>query len=711
MRYRGRNRLPRWVACSLIVAALIALPLVAVSANQQERFASLTIEQLLGIRVDAESPPSGLPLPRSGLVLGLGADLTLLGGDLSVRAFPRSPSVTVSGTTLLTTGPVRSLCYIITAYIDDQEFLFWRDALLAVLGSDGRWSIQLEWATVPELTHLVRFGMRTGFRVYRRSVPANELGVVCQTVFSDLRLVEEFPSDPNQSTVVFTDGGTSGGKPAIGPPGPLSLTSTPGNLAVDNVASLGALQVGSVGAPALGNAAIQSNLTVGNNARVANSLGIGAPPVAAARLNIADSSRANIYLDATLAPSGKNWELASTGAGDFSIDDAIGVGAFCAGGSPRFVITSAGVVGIGALPGMAPPAPSGSLEVAHALGVGTAVPAAAGCGDVRVGGTLLTQWIAPLVAGRLININGGIATTADVVVGGVLCGLGGDPVSICAAKVLGDLETTGKMVAQRIEALNQGQLMQLDGGITITKDLVLGGTLSGLAGAPVTMNAARVLADTTVEGTLITQRIEALNQGQLMQLDGGITITKDLVLGGTLSGLAGAPVAINAADIAADLTVGRDANVLNDLVVANNADVLNDLSVLNDAEVLGDLTVWGRKFFAQPHPTDSTKVITYAALEGPEAGTYVRGTAQLVDGQVTIELPESFRLVTAEEGLTAQVTLLDDCSGLYVAEKSTARIVIKELMNGTSDARLDYLVQGVRKGYGQSQAIQNVGGE
>jgi predicted secreted protein len=310
-----------------------------------------------------------------------------------------------------------------------------------------------------------------------------------------------------------------------------------------------------------------------------------------------------------------------------------------------------------------------------------------------------------------MQLDGGITITKDLVLGGTLSGLAGAPVTMNAARVLADTTVEGTLITQRIEALNQGQLMQLDGGITITKDLVLGGTLSGLAGAPVTMNAVRVLADTTVEGRLITQRIEALNQGQLMQLDGGITITKDLVLGGTLSGLAGAPVTINAADIATDLDVGRDVSVLNDLAVANNADILNDLSVLNDAEVLGDLTVWGRKFFAQQHPTDSTKVITYAALEGPEAGTYVRGTARLVNGEATIELPESFQLVTAEAGLTAQVTLLEDCNGLYVPEKSTARIIVRELMNGTSNARFDYLVQGVRRDHESLDPIRAADGD
>jgi hypothetical protein len=115
--------------------------------------------------------------------------------------------------------------------------------------------------------------------------------------------------------------------------------------------------------------------------------------------------------------------------------------------------------------------------------------------------------------------------------------------------------------------------------------------------------------------------------------------------------------------------------------------------------VYGNLTVSGIKFFAQEYPGDPGKVIAYASLEGPEAGTYIRGTAQLHDGVAVIELPEHFALVTSEEGLTAQVTPLEECNGLYVAEKSPQRIVVRELLGGKSNARFDYLVQGVRKGY------------
>jgi hypothetical protein len=107
----------------------------------------------------------------------------------------------------------------------------------------------------------------------------------------------------------------------------------------------------------------------------------------------------------------------------------------------------------------------------------------------------------------------------------------------------------------------------------------------------------------------------------------------------------------------------------------------------------------GTKSFIQEHPTDPSQDIIYAALEGGEAGTYYRGTAQLRNGTVRVTLPEHFGLVTEQEGLTVQVTPRADCNGIYVAEVTTTYIVVKELRGGTSNARFDFLINGVRAGY------------
>jgi hypothetical protein len=111
---------------------------------------------------------------------------------------------------------------------------------------------------------------------------------------------------------------------------------------------------------------------------------------------------------------------------------------------------------------------------------------------------------------------------------------------------------------------------------------------------------------------------------------------------------------------------------------------------------------------ALAHPTDSEKAIVYAALEGGEAGTYYRGTAQLSGGTARVELPEHFSMVTEEEGLTVQVTPRADCKGLYVAEVTPRQIVVVELQGGTSDARFDFLIHGVRAGQADYRVVRDV---
>jgi hypothetical protein len=123
--------------------------------------------------------------------------------------------------------------------------------------------------------------------------------------------------------------------------------------------------------------------------------------------------------------------------------------------------------------------------------------------------------------------------------------------------------------------------------------------------------------------------------------------------------------------------------------------------------VPGNLSVKGKKEFIQDDPTDPTKQIVFVALEGPEAGTYTRGSAQLKNGEVTIFLPEAFAKATSEKGLTAIANCVDECNGLRVALVTPTQLVIRETQHGKSNARIYFLVQGVRKGFENHQAIVN----
>jgi hypothetical protein len=116
------------------------------------------------------------------------------------------------------------------------------------------------------------------------------------------------------------------------------------------------------------------------------------------------------------------------------------------------------------------------------------------------------------------------------------------------------------------------------------------------------------------------------------------------------------------------------------------------------------LTAVGGKSFAEPHPADASKVIKYVCPEGPESGTYFRGRGRFEGHTAVIDVPEHFRIVTDEEGLTVQVTPIGQATAVGVVQIGLDRIVVKSNL----DVEFSYLVQGVRKAYKDWQPVQNV---
>jgi hypothetical protein len=115
----------------------------------------------------------------------------------------------------------------------------------------------------------------------------------------------------------------------------------------------------------------------------------------------------------------------------------------------------------------------------------------------------------------------------------------------------------------------------------------------------------------------------------------------------------------------------------------------------------GDYGGTGAKYFVEPDPADATKVIRYIALEGPEAGTYFRGTARFQRGRAVIEVPESFRMVTAVEGVTVQLTAIGAPAALYIESQDLTSIVVRS----NKDVAFHYQVNGVRHGYENFQSV------
>jgi hypothetical protein len=107
----------------------------------------------------------------------------------------------------------------------------------------------------------------------------------------------------------------------------------------------------------------------------------------------------------------------------------------------------------------------------------------------------------------------------------------------------------------------------------------------------------------------------------------------------------------------------------------------------------------GQKNAVMNHPRDPRLQIYYGALEGPEAGLYIRGTASLVGGRARVTLPEHFALVASDQGLTAHLTPRSpDSHGLAVVRLAKNTLEVAELGRGAGAYEFDYLVYGQRAG-------------
>lgn len=131
-----------------------------------------------------------------------------------------------------------------------------------------------------------------------------------------------------------------------------------------------------------------------------------------------------------------------------------------------------------------------------------------------------------------------------------------------------------------------------------------------------------------------------------------------------------------------------------------------------------NLQVWGTKNFLHPHPTDSTKVIKYIALESGEALTVTRGLAKTVNGTAEIFLTEDFVLVTSKKApLTVIVTPEKAPVTLFIKDKSYKKICVG--MKSTDhfefgDVEFAHQITGVRDGFEDEEIIvdeENLGKE
>jgi len=114
------------------------------------------------------------------------------------------------------------------------------------------------------------------------------------------------------------------------------------------------------------------------------------------------------------------------------------------------------------------------------------------------------------------------------------------------------------------------------------------------------------------------------------------------------------------------------------------------------------------KNFRVPDPDDATRDIWYGCLEGPELAMYVRGTARLVNGRARIELPDHFRKLADEQGMTVQLTPRSaESKGLAAVRVSLDGIEVVELHNGRGNYEFNWRVEAVRKEHRDFQVYRS----
>jgi hypothetical protein len=92
----------------------------------------------------------------------------------------------------------------------------------------------------------------------------------------------------------------------------------------------------------------------------------------------------------------------------------------------------------------------------------------------------------------------------------------------------------------------------------------------------------------------------------------------------------------------------------------------------------GNIALTGAKQFKINHPIYPDKMLVHAAIEGPTLDVVYRGSSELIDGEVTIILPDYFEALTKQENRTIYITPKVSAKNQNVAELGCT-----EISNGT----------------------------
>lgn len=108
---------------------------------------------------------------------------------------------------------------------------------------------------------------------------------------------------------------------------------------------------------------------------------------------------------------------------------------------------------------------------------------------------------------------------------------------------------------------------------------------------------------------------------------------------------------------------------------------------------------YSAKTFVIDHPTRPDHLLVHACLEGPEAGVYYRGEAELVETEIRIELPDY--LAALADNFTVQLTQI-----WRGPEDSFARLMAGKVTDNAFKVRSDIPCAFAWHVYGTRQPIQ-----
>lgn len=159
-------------------------------------------------------------------------------------------------------------------------------------------------------------------------------------------------------------------------------------------------------------------------------------------------------------------------------------------------------------------------------------------------------------------------------------------------------------------------------------------------------------------------------------------------------------VSSNAIDVAAINNAAQFAPGSSVLRVVQNGSSEMAAEFTGRVTIAGDLVASGVKNFKIKHPLKSGKDLVHASLEGPEAGVYYRGTAELKNGQVTITLPDYFEALTSKQDRTVQLTNIDGGDMIFVKSQNGAQVkngkFVVQSSNKNSQQKFNWQVTAIR---------------